>query len=416
MKSTKSRRTVLVQLNSLGLRGTELIAVDFAHAILPFGYDSVLIGPRDSLPTGPSLFDVASDRGVKLEAYDRPTTVMQGARRLNERARAIGADIVHIYGPWAARSAYWGPSLLGRRPLVLTDYEMALSPDTFTAPQLIIGTTYLLEEQADRYGPTTLISPPVDLSKDNPRAAGGEAFRSEFGLDQAHIMVVLIGRVDTTMKARGIEVAIEAMHNLGRDDTTLFVVGTGDAEARLRELAETVNAEFGRRAVIFTGARSDPRPAYLAADISIGMGGSASRALAFGNPLIVQGENGWNRIFTPHSSAGLFRNSFWSDERSDDPARELAGLLNELADDSDLRASLGQFGESFAQSHFGLPQMTERLADCYAMASRSYRARSWFHDIRFEALAAAYRVSGRKPAATSDNQPSAYSFSLGGRR
>ncbi|MHC5797841.1 glycosyltransferase family 4 protein [Lacisediminihabitans sp. FW035] len=410
--ATTARKTVLVQLNSLGIRGTELNAVDFAHVVERHGYDSILMGPRDSLPDGPSLFDVAAERGVRLEAFDRPATVMQGARMLSSRARSLGADIVHVYGPWAARPAYWGPSRFGRRPLVLTDYEMALSPDTFTAPQLIIGTGYLLDEQEHRFGPTTMISPPVDLSRDSREVVDGREFRRELGISPDQVAVVLIGRLDTTMKALSVEIAVKAMELIDRDRVVLVVVGTGDAEERLRGLGDGVNDRLGRTAVIFAGSRSNPRPAYAAADISLGMGGSASRALAFGTPLIVQGEKGWTRTFTRASAAALYRNSFWSDDADEAPVDDLVIRLRELADDASLRTTLGAFGREFASENFGLEQMAAKLAECYATASATYGARSWLHDIHFEVMAARYRLTGRKPQLGADGQPSAYRFQL----
>ncbi|CAN5118260.1 hypothetical protein BH09ACT2_BH09ACT2_09260 [soil metagenome] len=398
-----------MQVNSLALGGTQLNAVDFAHTVEKYGFDSVLIGPRDTIPDGPSLFEVAEERGVRLQAFDRATSVLEGAKYLSGLAKEIDADIVHVYGAWAARSAYLGPCRLGTRPLVLTDYEMALSPDTFTAPQLIVGTGYLLDEQKDRFGPTTKISPPVDLSRDDRQAVDGAGFRAEFGIADTEIAVVLVGRLDATMKALSVELAISAMEKAGRDDLVLVLVGTGDSEERLRSLGAAVNDTLGRRAVIFTGARADPRSAYAAADISLGMGGSAARSLAFGTPLVVQGERGWSRIFTPETADALYRNSFWSDESLPLPADILADQLRELAADPAHRRELGTFGRVFARDHFGLEEMSRQLADCYADSMKNYGLREWMHDIDFELRAVAFRLSGKR-SASDDGPPSAYRY------
>ncbi|MDF2491460.1 MAG: glycosyltransferase, partial [Microbacterium sp.] len=70
-------------------------------------------------------------------------------------------------------------------------------------------------------------------------------------------------------------------------------MGDGPARAEIEQRAAAVNAECGEGTVVVTGNLDDPRPAYAAADIALGMGGSALRALAYGAPLIVQGEHGF---------------------------------------------------------------------------------------------------------------------------
>ena len=57
--------------------------------------------------------------------------------------------------------------------------------------------------------------------------------------------------------------------------------------------------DVGRDVVLVTGALLDPRPAYAAADIVIGMGSSALKGMAFGKPLVVQGEQGFWKLLEP---------------------------------------------------------------------------------------------------------------------
>jgi glycosyltransferase involved in cell wall biosynthesis len=413
--ASNGRTMVLVQLNHLGLRGTEINAVDFACAVKKYGYDSVLIAPSDTRPDGPSLFDFAAERGVRLEAVPRSETVRDGARMLRAMAREVGADIMHVYGPWAARSAYLGPCAFGRMPLVLTDYEMALSPDTFSGPHLIVGTGYLLDEQQGRFGPTEMISPPVDLERDSRDAVSGAAFRREFGIPSDQLAAVLVSRIDTTMKAKGIETAIRAMGELRRGDVTLIIVGTGDAESRLRAISDEINEHSGRRAVVFAGPRSDPREAYAAADIALGMGGSAARALAFGTPLIVLGERGWNTTVDSHNIAEIYRNSFWSNAEMEAPVAALAARIAELAGDPERRADLAQLGKAFAEANFGLEAMAKRLAHYYDTAA-DYGLRRWLYDVHFEAGAVANRLFGWRPKADQEGVPSAYRYRVRSRQ
>lgn len=374
---------VLVQLNSLALGGTQINAVDFAAAVAAHGYESVLVGPADTLPRGPSLFDIAKERAVELETLDRPRSTVAGAIAMARLAKERHADLVHVYGSWTSRPAWWGPCLFGRRPLVLTVYEMAVDPMTPRHTELIVGTKYLEEEFAWRAG-TTLISPPVDTSRDDPRAVSGDSFINRLGLNPGNLRVVMVTRLDEDMKAAAVQAAIQAVGANANPGVDLVIVGTGDAESRLRALAGKVNADQRRRAVVLTGPLADPRCAYAAADVLVGMGGSAARSLAFGKPLIVAGEAGWFRMFTPDNSAEHFRNSFWSPESMPDAVGELRKILHLLLTDARLREVLGRYGRDFAVGNFGLPAMALHLVDTYDRALRSTGVQSWARDLPLE--------------------------------
>ncbi|OJV83396.1 MAG: hypothetical protein BGO37_08955 [Cellulomonas sp. 73-92] len=373
---TLRRRRVLVHLNSLELGGTQINAVDFAAALAPLGFDSCLIGPRPTLP-GPSVLDVARDRGVDIDPYEEPETVLAHARLLSRWADRLDVDLVHAYGTWgAARSVFWGPSRFASRPWVLTMYEMVLSESVHRHVPLVVGTEYLLDECVDRPGPTILIRPPVDMTRDRP---------SEVPVANRELTVVIVSRLEENLKAVAIESAIGAVRLLADRGIVLKVVGTGAAAPRLRLLGQSVNAEVGREAVQFVGPMSDPRAAYAGADIVLGMGGSAARALAHGKPLVAQGDNGWSEIFEPETAQQLARNSYWSDEKVSRPDELLARQLTRLIDDPALRVELGRFGRIFAERHFGLEAMAARLATFYEEAIAAYTAGSWWADLPTEA-------------------------------
>ena len=75
----------------------------------------------------------------------------------------------------------------------------------------------------------------------------------------------------------------------------LVIVGDGPARAELDALAASANARCGRTVATLVGAADDPRPWYAAADVVLGMGSSALRAMAYAKPLVVQGERGFWR-------------------------------------------------------------------------------------------------------------------------
>ena len=379
-------RRVLVQLDNLELGGAQINAVQLAAAVAVHGYDSLLIGPRDTIPDeGPSLLDVAADYGVPLEVYDRPASLLAHARVVSGIARRWQPSIVHAFST-SERPAYWGAGRFGRRPLVRTIYEMSYDPRTHPSVPVVIGTRYLLEQLANRQGGAILISPPVDMDRDAPGVTDTPGFRRDLGLAEDAVLVVVVSRLSEVMKAHGIESAIRAIGCLGDLEVSLVVAGTGDAEQRLRSVGQEINTLLGRVAVHFTGPLSDPRPAYDAADIVLGMGSSAARGLAFGKPLIALGEHGWSAVFREPDMQRIFRDSFWSPEHVPDSVSRLAAQIRELAQDRAERARLGAASREFAVANFGLAEMARRLAGVYEQAQQSTSLMTWLGDLRMEAL------------------------------
>lgn len=384
MQVTRGR--VLVYAHTLELGGSPINAVDLAAGVRAFGYESVVVAPADARHDGPSLIDVAADQGVPLETFGRAATTPAAARDLSRTAARHQADLVHVYGSWSIRDAYWGPCLLGQRPLVITVYEMRVAPFVYRAPSLIVGAGYLVDDLRDRRGPVHLVSPPVDLHRDDTRSVSTKAFLAEHALEPKHVRIVIISRLDRRrpVKSTGVEIAMRALCRLRPPEVDLVIVGGGNQEGRLRAIGEEVNTALGRRACVFTGAMANPRPAYAAADVVLGMGGSAARGLSFGKPLVVVGEYGWFKTFVPENAAALFRTSFWNEERTANPVDELIRELAPLLASADERMRLGRFGRVFAESNFGLTAMAERLASIYDQARAGYRTRDWLYDQRLE--------------------------------
>ncbi|MET0842951.1 MAG: glycosyltransferase family 4 protein [Mycetocola sp.] len=385
---------VLVHLNELGLGGTQINAVDLAAEIRGRGVQSVLFGARDTIPDGPSLIDLAASRDMEIHLYDPSPTVFARARQVTEFAQRHRVDLVHVYGSWGggARPTYWGPSRFGRTPWVQTVYEMSVSPKLYRHMPMIVGTGYQRDEQENRAGRTILISPPVNLLENHPDALDRTGFRLANRIDDGGLLVI-VSRLDASMKSLSIGVAIDAMRTLSREGATLAIVGTGDDLVAIQSRADSVNDAVGRTVVRLIGPMADPRPAYAAADIMLGMGGSAARALAFGKPLVVQGEAGWSRLFEPSSAEALSRNSYWSADPVPEPAARLASLIAPLLSDSNRRRELGQFGRAFAEERFGLGAMADRLVDFYRTAQTEYTLWHWLSDLPLEGRTLSAKVA-----------------------
>lgn len=375
---------VLVLLNVFEIGGTQLNAIDLASQLRHHGVDSQLFAYSVGASTEALLQEYAKSRGETIASLPRQNKGLVSTRQISDLARSHSADLIHVFGySDLIHYSFWGGCALGRRPMVMTIYEMYIPSGIPRHQRMIVGTRQLAEDQAGRPGGVELISPPVDIERDDRLLVDCEPFLAEHGLSDTALRVGIISRLDTIMKARAVADAITAVGELSaQTPVQLVVVGSGDAEAHLRALAHSVNRTRGWDCVKFTGALSDPRPAYASSDVVVGMGGSAARALSFGRPLVVSGENGWYRTFEPTSATRLFRDSFWSLERMADPVGSLRACLSPLLADPSKRRDLGMFGRQFAADNFALSEMAKKTAHIYR-AARQDKARfsRWMRDV-----------------------------------
>lgn len=381
---------ILVYPHDLNMGGSQTNAIELAAAATKLGHECVVYGRRGSLCAR------IAELGLEfIEAPDpgrRPSVRI--ARDLRRLIRERGIDIVHGYE--------WPPGLEAAvategeadAAAVCTVMSMAVAPFLPRSIPLIVGTQQISAvEQARGRSRVHLIEPPVDLDYNGDVSEPDVArFRVQWGLGSLPIVAV-VSRLVPELKAEGILTAIEVVEQLdGGTPFQLLIVGDGRARATMEAAAARVDERLGRRAVVFTGELHDPRAAYAAADIMLGMGGSALRSLAFAKPLIVQGERGYFRTLSA-ASVGEFRWQGWygvGDGREDAVAR-LAGELAPLLSDAQRRADLGAFGRGLVEE-FSLQTAAKRQVAIYrdALATSAQQKRQRGEMLRCSAGLAAY--------------------------
>jgi glycosyltransferase involved in cell wall biosynthesis len=283
-------------------------------------------------------------------------------------------DLVHGYEWPPALEAFGGPLLRLGVPVVFTVMGMAVAPFLPRTVPLVVGSADIRRRAlAAGHTSVTLIEPPVDVRANAPTFRPN-GFRAAFGLDPAIPLVAVVCRLVPELKLEGLLAACDAVARLASGGTAvqLVVVGDGPARQQVEERAAKANAAANRRLAVLTGALSDPRPAYAAADVMLGMGGSALRGLAFAKPLIVQGERGFWELLTPQS-APMFLDQGWygvADDASAGPGR-LAAILSELLADADLRFALGRFGRCLVVEQFSLDRAAAVQEEVYLRAQGS---------------------------------------------
>ncbi|MGH8608823.1 MAG: glycosyltransferase family 4 protein, partial [Gammaproteobacteria bacterium] len=354
---------IVVFAYDLVVAGVTVNAIELAAALRDLhGHEVVLFaGP------GP-MIKLAEAKGLRylpappahLRVHPSPARISA----LRDVIRSERPDLIHVWEWVQYLDAYYVEYLLMGVPMIVTDMSMKLQrilpkalPTTFGTPEV--------RDQARAAGhrQNDVILPPVDVHLNAPGAVDPQAFRDRYGIENSDITLVTVSRLDRYMKGESLYRTLDAVSTLGASlPLRLVIVGDGDEHANLRRLADITNVKLGRSAVVLTGALVDPRPAYAAADIVIGMGGSALRGMAFGKPVLVVGEQGFCAPFSPVTSESfLYRGIYGLGDGDPSNARLAANIRSLVLRDDALRA-LGDYSRAFVEAHFSLEVVSARLS------------------------------------------------------
>jgi glycosyltransferase involved in cell wall biosynthesis len=381
---------IIVYPHALSIGGSQLNAIELAAAVRDRGHQVTIFASESGV-----LADTVSRLGLPLVVAPRhrkrPSLTIAFA--LRDLCRRQHIDIVHGYEWPPCLEGFYGPLLLDRVVVGCTVMSMAVAPFLPSSIPLIVGTELIAAAaRVGRSGPVRVIEPPVDTQSNHPDI-DGSSFRTHYQLGNRPT-VVLVSRLAPALKREGIERAIAAAGLLAaQSDLRLVIVGDGPARDGLERAALAVNARTGVATVTFTGELADPRGAYAAADVVLGMGGSVLRAMAFAKPVVVLGELGFAQLLTPESARLFLWQGFYGLGDGNTDPEALSELLRALLADPQRRGELGTFARQLVVSHFDLVQAGERQTQLYSewLGRRPVRSTA----IR-EAVGSAAQILGHK--------------------
>ncbi len=401
---------ILVYPHDLNMGGSQTNAIELAAAVRDLGHECIIFG-RPGV-----LLDRIEDLGLEFIESPRPSIRPTPwiVRKLQRVIRDRAVDVVHGYE--------WPPSVeafmatQGNRQVksLSTVMSMAVAPFLPHTMPLLVGTRQIAaHELALGRRNVDVLEPPVDLAHDQyPEAHLLAEFRARWSVANDRPVVVCVGRLANELKAEGLRTAIQVtreLHSSARFQ--LLLVGDGPIREELDRLAREVNEETGEASVVLTGEMADPRPAYAIADIALGMGGSALRAMAFGKPLIVQGERGFFKILEP-TSVDEFLWQGWYGVGQGGGTRNMRTALTELIPDAGRRRELGAYSLQVVKQ-FSLERAANRMIEIYSAPSPSRsvarqavdKARSYTGLVLYNARHQVGRVVGREALDDFNAQP-----------
>jgi glycosyltransferase involved in cell wall biosynthesis len=362
---------IIVYPHAMEIGGSQLNAVQLAGAVRDRGHEVIVVAEP-----GP-LVDVVAELDLEHvpipERRRRPSPgVANLLTRLVER-RSV--DVVHGYEWPPAVEAFYGPRLRLGTPVLATIMSATIVPFFPRPIPLLVGTEQLQHTaRAAGYPAVNLMEPPVDTQRDWPGGSGVAAaeFRARYAPDPALPLAVMVCRLVPDLKRESLLTACGAIEELagGGTPVRLVIVGDGPVRAELAARAGQANLRAGRELVVLTGELADPRPAYDAADVVLGMGGSALRALAFGKPLVVVGEQGFSELLTERT-APTFLADGWYGLGPGSLGGHATGMRRSLAAvlaDPVLRTELGAYGRNLVLTRFSLRAAAETQEEEYRQA------------------------------------------------
>lgn len=364
--------SILVYPHAMEIGGSQLNAVEIAAAVRDRGHE-VIVYSED----GP-LVDRVEKLGLRHVVAARTRTRPNPVRswELGRLARAEGIEVLHGYEWPPILECFAAAGLRTSAVSVGTVMSMAVAPFLPRSLPLVVGTERIRESCEPRTGEVLVIEPPVDTVANRPGVRVSE--ETALPLPPGTIRLVIVSRLVKELKLEGILTTIRAVARLAeRWPVHLTVVGDGHERAAVAAAAADVNQGRQTPVVTLTGELPDPRAVYDAADICVGMGGSALRSLAFAKPLVVQGEGGFFELLEPDTVETFLDRGFYGVGQSGPEAAvaRLVTILEPLLAMPQRRYELGMWGRRLVVDRFSLERAAEMQEDHYRRAGATGRPR-----------------------------------------
>ncbi len=353
---------ILVYPARMEIGGSQMNALELARDTARRGHSVTIFGPDGD------LVSLAKEWGLEwLPAPQQDTWPgMRNVRKLTSLVRYRSIDVVHAYEWGPAMEAAVGPHLRLRTPTVVTVLSMDVPRLIPRHLPMVVGTAQLFAEEKERRNRLHLMEPPIDTLANAPFDPA--VSRSLWGFATEEVVLAIVCRLVPDLgKIDGVLDAIDVVADLAQvESVRLLVAGGGPGLVSVRERAESANARLGRDAIIVQGPMVDPRHAYNAADIVLGMGSSALKGLAFAKPLVVQGERGYWRLLD-EATLETFTVQGWYGSGGAGPV-DLRSALGPLLGSQARREQLGAWGRRIVVEDYALEAAAASLEKIYETA------------------------------------------------
>ncbi len=189
----------------------------------------------------------------------------------------------------------------------------------------------------------------------------------EFSLATDKTRIVYVSRMDTdrSLAAHKLLEIAEAL-NKEIPNLEIVIVGGGNDFEAVRNKAEGVNANVGRRMVVITGSRTDINKFVASGDVFVGVSRAALEAMACEKPAIIAGNEGYIGIFNEDKLLVSIDTNFCcrgcEETTTDNLKRDLLAILKSTPQE---QAELGKYSRDTVGKYYSIDTMADDAMKMY---------------------------------------------------
>jgi len=190
----------------------------------------------------------------------------------------------------------------------------------------------------------------------------------KFGINLSQKNIMMISTF-LTNKVNSLKATFDAIQTVCakyHDVNFVFIGGLGDFYGEAKKIADSINHEIKRKAIIFTGIVPEAYRLLRHSYIVFGQGRSAFEGMAFGKPTIVVGETGFAGSVSPSLIDEIaFYNFSGRNKKQFAPNDEFVRELVRLIEDKEYYKFLSRYGKDWVYENIDIAKGIGKIEDVY---------------------------------------------------
>ncbi|MCI5604621.1 MAG: polysaccharide pyruvyl transferase CsaB [Clostridia bacterium] len=226
--------------------------------------------------------------------------------------------------------------------------------------------TYLMDNYKVPAGDIRVTINGIDTEKFSPNTDASEIMQ-ELEISPNESVITYVSRLDESRSLVAKQL-IEAVPRLDAQipDLKIILVGSGDDFENVKEMAENVNAQLGRRVIVLTGARTDINKLIAPCELFVGVSRAALEAMAAEKPVIIAGNEGYLGLFDRTKlQVGIDTNFCCRGCEESSAALLERDILRFFAMSVEERNELGEYGRNLIKREYSVSRMADDSIKVY---------------------------------------------------
>ncbi|MGN0150505.1 MAG: polysaccharide pyruvyl transferase CsaB [Clostridia bacterium] len=365
-------KNILLSLMQLNIGGAETHVVELAKELKRKGFNVIVTS------NGGVYVKELEESGIKHYAVPlqnkNPINMFKAMRLLKKIIIEEKIDIVHsharipsfILGKLHKRMKF--PFVTTAHWVFNTGYGLKYITDWGEKVVAVSEDikTYLMDNYKVPAGDIRVTINGIDTEKFSPDTDASEIMQ-ELEISPNESVITYVSRLDESRSLVAKQL-IEAVPRLDAQipDLKIILVGSGDDFENVKEMAENVNAQLGRRVIVLTGARTDINKLIAPCELFVGVSRAALEAMAAEKPVIIAGNEGYIGLFDRTKlQVGIDTNFCCRGCEESSTALLERDILRFFAMSVEERNELGEYGRNLIKREYSVSRMADDSIKVY---------------------------------------------------